>query len=93
MIRQRRLVWCVFTFASARSGSTVAAQERAGLMGDLLQDVAGCLLTGFAFVLFFALATVPIARSPSESRAICSLLRSGRVQSDMPCSYSSSLRS
>jgi hypothetical protein len=40
MIPQSCLVWCVFTFASVTSGSTVAAQERAGLMGDLLQDVA-----------------------------------------------------
>ncbi len=40
MIRQSRVVWCVFTVALVTSGSTVAAQERAGVMGDLLQDVA-----------------------------------------------------
>ena len=40
MIPQGRLVWCVFTFAWVTSGSTVVAQERAGVMGDLLQDVA-----------------------------------------------------
>jgi hypothetical protein len=40
MILQGRLVWSVFTFALVTSGSTVAAQERAGVMGDLLQDVA-----------------------------------------------------
>ena len=40
MIRQSRLFWCAFTFASVTSGSTVAAQERGGVMGDLLQDVA-----------------------------------------------------
>ena len=40
MIRQSRVVWCVFTAALVAPGSTVAAQERAGVMGDLLQDVA-----------------------------------------------------
>ena len=40
MIRQIRLVGCVFIFALVTFGSTVAAQERAGVMGDLLQDVA-----------------------------------------------------
>jgi hypothetical protein len=39
-IRLSRLVWCVFAVALVTSGSTVAAQERAGVMGDLLQDVA-----------------------------------------------------
>ena len=33
-------VWCVFPFAAVMSGSTVVAQERAGVMGDLLEDVA-----------------------------------------------------
>ena len=40
IIRQSRLVWRVFTVALVTSGSTVAAQERAGVMGDLLQDIA-----------------------------------------------------
>src|SRR5215207_7950597 len=40
MIPQGRLVWSVVTVALVTSGSTVAAQERAGVMGDLLQDVA-----------------------------------------------------
>ena len=40
MIRQIRLVGCVFTLAFVTFSSTIAAQERAGVMGDLLQDVA-----------------------------------------------------
>src|SRR5215207_817353 len=40
IIPQGRLGWSVLTFALVTSGSTVAAQERAGVMGDLLQDVA-----------------------------------------------------
>ena len=37
---QSRLVWCVLTLALVTFPSPAAAQERAGLMGDLLRDVA-----------------------------------------------------
>lgn len=40
VIGQRRLVWCVFTLALVTSGSPTAAQERAGVVGELLRDVA-----------------------------------------------------
>ena len=40
VIGQSRLVWCVLALASVTSSSPTAAQERAGLMGDLLGDVA-----------------------------------------------------
>ena len=32
--------WCVFTVVLVMSGSPAAEQERAGVMGDLLRDVA-----------------------------------------------------
>ena len=37
---QSRLVWCVFTVTLVTSGSSAAQPDRAGVMGDLLRDVA-----------------------------------------------------
>src|SRR5687768_16427664 len=40
VIGQSRHVWCVLTLALITSGSPAAGQERAGVLGDLLRDVA-----------------------------------------------------
>ena len=40
MVAPHRVVWCLFVVMLVPSGSPVALQERGGVMGDLLRDVA-----------------------------------------------------